>query len=155
LEDGHAKLKRLAPTPEAEILGPLKKLLDMHKGVCWAMRANTGSGFLVDYRTMLAIMEALGGKAAFSARFGQPRWMEFGTPGCSDFVGQLKDGRVLAIETKAGRFSPSAVTSQQRSFLATVNKYGGLGFVGSDISRIDDILAGRSKPKDSGHGYVE
>ncbi|CAN5816219.1 hypothetical protein BH20PSE1_BH20PSE1_01310 [soil metagenome] len=154
LEPGHAKVKRLPPTPEADIVGPLKKLLGLHKGVCWAMRANTGSGFLVDYRTMQAIIEALGGVQAFEARFGRPRWMEFGTPGCSDFVGQLKDGRTLALEAKAGRYSPGAVTDSQRSFLALVSAHGGLAFVGSDLARIECLLSGKADPEPSEHGYM-
>lgn len=155
LGDGRAKAKRLPPTLEADILGPLKKLLELHRNVAWAMRVNTGSGFLVDYNTMQAIIEALGGPQAFKRRFrNPPRWMEFGTPGASDFVGMLKDGRLLAVEAKAGLFRPSQVSIAQRSFLRVVNASGALGVVCNDSMRLNAILSGQSTPVEHKGGFL-
>lgn len=150
LEPGHAKLKRLPGIAERDISGPVKKLLAMHKNVAIATRINTGSGYLVDYATMQNIMAALGGEANFEARFGRRRWLEFGTPGCSDYLGLLRDGRMLALEVKAQKYVPSQVSDEQRSFLAVVNQHKGLGFVGSDLARIEAILSGRVVAEDRG-----
>lgn len=154
LGDGRAKVKRIPPSPESDLSAPLKKLLTLHHRVAWATRLNTGKGFLIDWPTMQAIIEALGGQAAFEERFGRPRWLEFGTPGASDFLGQLKDGgRVLAVETKPRPYVPSQVTDEQRSFLRVVNKWGGLGLVADNIGRVDAVLSGREEPQSTGLGY--
>ena len=153
-EPGRAQLKRLPGIPERDISGPVKKLLGMHRNVAIAARINTGAGYLVPYQVMQDIIAESGGERAFEARFGKQRWMEFGTPGCSDYVGLLRDGRMLALEVKAQKYVPSQVTPEQRSFLVVVNAHGGLGFVGSDLARIEAILSGREEPVESGHGYL-
>lgn len=102
---------------------------------------------------MQSIIAALGGQEAFEAQFGRQRWLEFGITGASDYIGQMKDGRVLAIEAKAQPYRASQVTDDQRSFLATVNKYGGLGVVVNDIRRADEILSGSAQAESSGLGY--
>lgn len=151
---GRAKLKRLPATPEAAISAPVKRLLAVHPCVALAMRVNTASGYLIGYNTMMDIIAELGGKARFEKLFGKPRWMEFGTTGWSDYVGQMNNGRFFGLETKPSRYSPSAVTLEQRSFLAAVNQHGGLGFVGSDLARIEAILSGREELRDSGSGFL-
>ena len=153
-EPGRAQVKRLPGIAERDISGPVKKLLGMHKNVAIAARMNVGSGYLVPYGVMQAVIEVCGGEAAFTARFGKPRWIEFGTPGCSDYLGLLRDGRMLALEVKKQKYVPSDVTDEQRSFLGVVNQYRGLGFVGSDLARIEAILSGREAPEDRGHGYL-
>lgn len=154
LGDGRARLKRIVPAPERDLVAALKKLLAAHYHVAWAIRVLSGSGFLIDWATMSRIIAALGGQEEFEARFGKPRWYESGMAGCSDFVGQLTDGRPLAIEVKAAQYSQGAVTIAQRTFLHAVNRYGGLGFVGSDSARIAEILSLKALPEDSGHGYL-
>ena len=149
-EPGGARLKRIPGIAERDISGPVKKLLQMHRNVALAARINTGSGYLVPYAVMADIMSSVGGEAVFVARFGKPRWMEFGTPGCSDYLGLLRDGRMLALEVKGQKYVPSQVSDEQRSFLAVVNECGGLGFVGSDLARIESILSGKNVPEDRG-----
>ena len=143
-------MKRLPGIPERDISGPVKKLLAMHKNVALAARINVGSGYLVPYQVMQDIIADIGGKTAFETRFGAPRWMDFGTPGCSDYLGLLRDGRMLALEVKGQKYVPSQVSDEQRSFLSVVNAHGGLGFVGSELARIEEILSGRVPPEDRG-----
>lgn len=155
-----AKLKRIPPSPESDLSAPLKKLLTYHPRVAWATRLQTGKGFFLDYATMQSIIAALGGQEAFEARFRRPQWLEFGTPGAPDFIGQLKfgvgevkAGALLAIETKPRPYVPSQVSTHQRSFLAMVNKHGGLGLVADNIGRVDAVLSGREEPESTGLGY--
>ena len=57
-------------------------------------------------------------------RHGGSSWVTIGFPGMSDIIGQLRDGRMLAIEVKL----PGKLPSQdQREFLELVNANNGLG----------------------------
>ena len=57
------------------------------------------------------------------------RFIRFGWPGCSDVLGQLRDGRFLAVECKSptGRLRP-----EQTVFLERINGAGGVAFVARD-----------------------
>ena len=91
--------------PEAAALVEVLKALRTHPAVAWAERMNTGA-----------------------ARVGN-RFIRFGWPGCPDVLGQLKDGRFLAVEVKAqaGRLRP-----EQALFLARIRAAGGVAFVARD-----------------------
>lgn len=100
------RLTRPEPT-EAEVMSAVCGALAYHHRVAWFQRFNTGAGKLL--------------RSDGSAS----QWIRFGFPGCSDLLGQLKDGRFLAVEVKR----PSKdTTSEQQAFLATVNANGGIGF---------------------------
>lgn len=152
--EARARVKRLPGIAERDISGQVKKLLGMHRNVAFAARLNVGSGYLVPYGVMQNLIAEIGGERVFESRFGKPRWMEFGTPGCSDYLGLLRDGRMLALEIKAQKYVPSQVSAEQRSFLSVVNQCGGLAFVGNDLARIEAILSGREEPRDSGSGFL-
>ena len=64
-----------------------------------------------------------------AARVGN-RFIRFGWPGCPDVLGQLKDGRFLAVEVKAqaGRLRP-----EQALFLERIRCAGGVAFVARDL----------------------
>lgn len=91
--------------PEAAALVEVLKALKEHPAVAWCERQNTGS-----------------------ARIGG-RFVRFGWPGCSDVLGQLRDGRFLAVEVKApkGKLRP-----EQAVFLERINGAGGVGFMARD-----------------------
>ena len=91
--------------PEAAALVEVLKALRTHPAVAWAERMNTGA-----------------------AKVGN-RFIRFGWPGCPDVLGQLKDGRFLAVEVKAqaGRLRP-----EQALFLARIRCAGGVAFVARD-----------------------
>ena len=108
------KLRATEPS-EAQILNSLLRFLALDRRVAWAKRMNVGA----------SVIE---GKDAS----GKPtrRFVRFAWPGCSDIIGQLADGRFLAVECKAahGRLSPD-----QAAFLDQVNAAGGLAFVARSI----------------------
>lgn len=151
---GRAELSGNADIPEREIQAAAGRLLSLHGNVALAWRQNAAAGYLVDAERMRGIIAACGGGRVFESRFGKARWMVFGTPGGADFIGLMRDGRMLALEIKRGGYAPSRVSDEQRTFLGVVNRHGGLGFVGSDVGRIDAILSGREDPEMSGHGYL-
>lgn len=88
--------------PEAAALVEVLAALRHHSAVAWAERQNSGA-----------------------IRVGQ-RFVRFGWRGCSDVIGQLKDGRLLACEVKArrGRLRP-----EQADFLDRVRRFGGVSIV--------------------------
>ena len=85
--------------------------LRAHPLVAWAERQNTGA-----------------------IKVGE-RFVRFGWRGCSDVLGQLKDGRLLACEVKAkrGRLRP-----EQAQFLYRVRAFGGVGIVARNVA---DVVA--------------
>jgi len=94
--------KRTNSKPEAAALCEVLKALRASPAVAWCERQNTGT-----------------------AKVGN-RFIRFGWPGCSDVIGQLRDGRFLAVEVKAPTGKPS---TEQSLFLARINQAGGLAFV--------------------------
>jgi hypothetical protein len=74
-----APLPRVNDRGEAAALAEVMQVLKHHPAVAWCERQNSGV-----------------------ARIGG-RFVRFGWPGCSDVLGQLKDGRLLAVECKRPR----------------------------------------------------
>lgn len=99
--------------PEAAALCEVLKALRHHPLVAWAERQNSGA-------------------IKVGARF-----VRFGWRGCSDVLGQLKDGRLLACEVKAkrGRLRP-----EQREFLDRVQQFGGVGIVARNANDVMAVL---------------
>lgn len=89
--------------PESEVIKAVASALKHHPRVAWARRMN--SGVLPD-------------------RTGRP--VRFGAVGMPDFVGQLTNGLLLAVECKAedGRLSTA-----QQEFLSLITQNGGVAFV--------------------------
>ena len=94
--------KRTNDRPEAAALCEVLMALRASPAVAWCERQNTGA-----------------------AKVGN-RFIRFGWPGCSDVIGQLRDGRFLAVEVKShtGRLRP-----EQAIFLDRINGAGGAAFV--------------------------
>ena len=105
--------------PEAAALVEVLKALRTHPAVAWAERMNTGA-----------------------AKVGN-RFIRFGWPGCPDVLGQLKDGRFLAVEVKAqaGRLRP-----EQALFLARIRAAGGVSFVARDCRDVLRTLGEAQAP---------
>lgn len=101
--------------PEAAALVEVVKALKAHPAVAWAERQNTGAA-------------KVGG-----------RFIRFGWRGCSDVLGQMKDGRLLAVEVKApsGRLRP-----EQVEFLDRVRCFGGVAFVARNCADVTRVLEG-------------
>lgn len=102
---------------ESEVMPAVLKTLQFHPRVAWAYRFNTGA------------MEIDG------------RYISFAFKGCADILGQMKDGRFLAVECKR---PGKRATSDQAAFLETVNRNGGVGFVATGV---DDVLRELSQAK--------
>ena len=93
--------------PEADVLRTVLAALRRHPAVAWVERVNSG------------VVEVDG------------RWIRYGWVGSADVIGQLADGRFLAVECKA---PAGRVSEAQQAFLDRVTAAGGVAFVarGSD-----------------------
>ena len=101
------------PTPEGGVVKAVLELLTCHQKVAWAQRMNTGALKTKD------------------------RFVRFGFRGCADIIGQLKDGRFLAIECKSHR---GLLTDEQEAFLERVRKYGGISGLARSVDDAQAIL---------------
>ena len=95
---------------ESHIVKSCLAYLNAHPRVAWAVRMNTGAFVIPGAH--------------------RPRFFRAAFKGCSDIIGQMKDGRFLACECKRLGKKP---TNEQQAFLDTVNRHGGLGFVAHGI----------------------
>ena len=102
LFDGQPEKPRSNDRPEAAALVEVLMALKSRESVAWCERQNSGA-----------------------TKVGK-RFIRFGWPGCSDVVGQMRDGRFLAVEVKSAKGKPRP---EQAIFLATVREAGGLAFV--------------------------
>ena len=59
------------------------------------------------------------------------RFIKFGWRGCSELLGQLKDGRLLAVECK--RLKGGKLSNEQTHFIDMVNQIGGCAFVATNL----------------------
>lgn len=119
------KSDKTIPEPtEAQVLAAVQQALNHHHAVAWHQRMNTGAGKLV-YRD---------GDAS--------RFLRFGFPGCPDIIGQLMDGRFLAVEVKR----PSGkLSDEQKQFLALVRDNGGVSFVARCVEDVASSIESVSK----------
>lgn len=80
------------------------------------------------------------------AKGGKLRPVKFNDlDGCSDILGQMKDGRLLAVEVKRPGWSgpTDAREHAQAAFLEKVRRFGGVaGFVRSPEEAIDLVQQG-------------
>ncbi len=109
-----APAPRVNDRPEAAALAEVLQVLQHHPLVAWANRQNSGV-----------------------ARRGG-RFVRFGWPGCSDVLGQLKDGRLLAVECKAPK---GKLQADQAEFLSLVRRFGGVAFMARDCRDVRRELA--------------
>lgn len=113
----HLRLSRPEPK-EADVLAAIKQalaLLELRGRVVWWARMNTGKG---------KVLRANGSAS---------QWQQWGFTGCPDILGQLNDGRVLAIEVKrpSGKLRP-----EQDAFLSKAAGAGACAFVARSV---DDV----------------
>ena len=97
--------KRTNDRPEAMALIEVLKALRAHPAVVWCERMNSGA-----------------------TRIGT-RWVKFGFTGCPDVLGQLRDGRMLAVEVKAPK---GTLRPEQAVMLSRIAGAGGVAFVAHD-----------------------
>jgi VRR-NUC domain len=106
--------KRTYAKHEAAALIEVQLALRVHPAVSWFKRMNSGA-----------------------VKVGN-RYIRYGFPGCADFLGQLKTGRLLAVEVKGptGRASP-----EQAAFLARVREDNGCAFIARNLTDVKRELA--------------
>ena len=109
------KAKKSQPL-EADSLAEVLQALRTHNAVAWVRRQSTGTAKI------------------------QGRYIQFGWAGCSDLLGMLKNGRLLAVECK--RPKGGKVSSEQAHFIAMVNQFGGCGFVATSAIDVLNNLRG-------------
>lgn len=103
---------------EGDIQNSILKYLVYRKDVAWAKRINTGA---VKYKSTA----------------GRDRFVRYGFAGCSDIIGQAKNGRFIAIEVKAPGKRPSEL---QKQFIDIVKSNGGYSGVARCLEDVDEIL---------------
>lgn len=106
--------------PEKNVQALCLNYLKGHDKVAWAERMNTGA-----------------------ARIKNPgstkdRFVKFAFRGCPDIIGQLTDGRFLAVEVKKydGKPAEKKLSEHQKAFLELVEKHNGAAFV---TDSLDDL----------------
>ena len=113
------------PAPlERDIQAAILALLRVHPRVAWAVRMNSGV-------------------AEYASGDGTVRRVRFAFAGCPDILGQLRDGRLLAIEVKR---ADGRVTEDQVAFLARAARHHALAFVARSV---DDVRAMLDDRKDA------
>jgi len=65
------------------------------------------------------------------------RFVRYSFKGCSDILGQMKNGKFLAVEVKSAR---GRLTEYQSEFINKVNKSGGLALVVRSLDDVQDAL---------------
>lgn len=94
--------KRKNRKPEGAALIEVLRVLRAHPNVAWVHRMNSGAAQI------------------------KGRFVRFGFRGCSDLLGQLTNGQVLAVEIKS---RTGRLREEQAVFIELVNAYGGCAFV--------------------------
>jgi len=116
---------------EADVQRAVLAILEQHPRVAFSYRMNTGSGFLIDSKTIGGIVS---GAIQHWKLKALCRFIRFAFPGCADILGMLKGGRFIACECKS---TTGDATDDQLAFLSLVNKFGGCAFI---ARKADDVL---------------
>ena len=115
------QLRALEPT-HGQMLDAALQLLARHPRVAWARKFNTGAH----------VIETADRRGRTGRRF-----VRYAFPGCADILGQLADGRFLAVEIKVKR---DRASEEQKQFLNLVNRNGGIAFIARSPEDIIDRL---------------
>lgn len=107
------KQKKLAPL-EKDSLKEVMQALRTHSKVAWFERFNTGATKIGD------------------------RFIRFGFKGCADILGQMRNGKFLAIEVK--KQHGGKLSTEQEFFLAMVRQHGGIAFTARNLHDVLDNL---------------
>jgi hypothetical protein len=120
---------------EAEIQKAVLGLLEKHPRVAWAHRMNTGVT-----------------RAEYTNKAGvtSERFIRFAFKGCSDILGQLKDGRFLAIECKR---HDGKLSDAQAAFLEVVQRNHGVAGVARSAEDAQRIVEEREREDDRGDPF--
>ncbi len=111
------RLKSVKAT-EAQIQDAILRYLAVERRVLWAARMNSGKGKLL-------------------RPDGTQTWISFGFTGCPDIMGQLRDGRYLAIECKraGGRVRP-----EQRAHITQAADHGAVAIIARSLEDVQKAM---------------
>lgn len=107
---------------EHDIQSAILAYLAWDKRIAWAERFNSGAH-------VATTTDARGQQ--------HRRFIRYAFPGCSDILGQLVDGRFLAIEVKRPGEKP---TQKQSDFLSTVANNNGVAIIARSIDDVKTAL---------------
>jgi len=111
------RLKSIKAT-EAQIQDAILRYLAVERRVLWAARMNSGKGKLL-------------------RPDGTQTWISFGFTGCPDIMGQLRDGRYLAIECKR---SGGRVRPEQRQHITQAADHGAVAIIARSLEDVQQAL---------------
>jgi len=103
---------------EAQIQDAILRYLAVERRVLWAARMNSGKGKLL-------------------RPDGTQTWISFGFTGCPDIMGQLRDGRYLAIECKR---SGGRVRPEQRQHITQAADHGAVAIIARSLEDVQKAL---------------
>jgi hypothetical protein len=120
---------------ESEVLRSVLAWLKATPRVAWAERMNVGA-VRIPPAAQGNLWEGPHSKGPRRGRSAtQGRMVRFGFRGCSDIIGQLPDGRFLAVEVKR---ADGRLTEDQAAFLDRVRRGGG---VAGMVRSVEDAMA--------------
>lgn len=128
LEEKPYKLRPIQMS-EAEIQRDVLQYLKYDGQVAWAHRFNVGAH----------AWSSVGEDGKIKRHF-----VRYAFPGCSDIIGQMKDGRFLAVEIKSAK---GRLTEDQKQFLAVVRQNGGVALT---VRSVSDTIQGLENEAGSG-----
>ena len=108
---------------ERDVQKTILQYLALCPHVAWAQRFNTG---------------ATGWSYTTQAGAQRRRFVRFGFTGCSDILGQMKGGHLLAIECKR---KGGKATDSQVAFLQTVSDNNGVAIIANNVSDVERAIS--------------
>lgn len=117
-KSGAFRLKAQSPD-EALVLNAVLRYLRVERRVVWAQRMNSGA----------AKVPAAGGKE---------RFLRFGFKGCPDVLGQLTDGRFLAVECKR---PGGKRRDEQVAFVGLARAHGAVALFADSVEQVQAAIA--------------
>ena len=102
---------------EKQIQKTILDFLHYHPNIAWAERINVGAHVVNDRNSR--------------------RFIRYAFKGCSDVIGQLKNGQLLAVEVKSQK---GKLTHYQSEFLKKVNDNGGVALVVRSVDELQNHL---------------
>lgn len=117
MPDSSGKAVSKVKATETQIVASCLQALMLHRCVAWVNRMNVG--------------------AVKIKNEGKERFVRFAFKGCSDIIGQLTDGRFLAVECKV---QGNKMTEAQQGFLDKVALHNGVSGVAYSSQDALDIV---------------
>ena len=116
---------------ERDVQKAILQYLALCPHIAWAQQFNTGAA-----------------RSSYTTQEGRThkRFVRFGFAGCSDILGQMKSGHLLAIECKR---KGGKATDSQQAFLQTVSDSNGLAIIAMDVGDVEKAIMAFQKSRES------